>query len=96
MEPINYTFGIMSNKHQVTASNKFTAYAVMCFVYQNNPNMIMIYEPETSKNDSWACFEGKSQEKLDKVFGGTGMFEEYLKNNMQEIKTCYSTLKKLI
>jgi hypothetical protein len=84
MEAIDYTFGIMSNKHQVTATNKFTAYAVMCFVYKNNPNMIVIYSPEASKKDTWTCFEGKSQEKLDRVFGGNGMFEEYVKKTFKK------------
>ena len=91
-----YEYGIMSNKHKLKAKNKLTAYATMVLQYSNNPNMIAIYSPENCKKDSWMNMDGTTDKKLNTIFGGDGKFEEYLKNNTDEIRECYKTVEKIV
>lgn len=91
-----YEYGIMSSKYKLLAKNKLTAYAVMCLHYQSNSHMVVIYEPESCKEDSWLNITGQISERLDEIFGGTNSFDEYLENNIEEIKECYKSIEKIV
>ena len=91
-----YVYGIMSSKFELTATNKLTAYATMSLQLKNNINMIAIYAPETNKADAWINLDGTTHEKLDKLFGGNGEFENYLINNQDDIKACLNSIKSVI
>ena len=93
---VTYEFGIMSNKHSIKSKDKLTAYAAMVVQYMNNPNMIAIYSPEEAKKESWMNIDGTTDKKLDAIFGGEGSFEKYLYENIDEIKACLKTVKKLV
>ena len=95
MEYKNYEFGAMSTKYSLSAKNKLTAYAAMCLKYNSNAHMMVIYSPEECKEDSWVNITGQISERLDEVFGGENAFEKYLKNNTEEIKKCYQSIKEI-
>ncbi|MNL68513.1 hypothetical protein D3C87_1932490 [compost metagenome] len=89
-----YTYGAMSSKFQVKAENKLTAYATMVLHYDRSAHMLMIYSPESSKDDQWASFDGKISDRLDEVFGGS--FDKYVEGHIEEIKASYKTIKRLV
>ncbi len=91
-----YEYGIMSTRYAIKAKTKYIAYATMCLHLQKNVNMIAIYTPESSKQDSWINLEGKTNIILDKLFSDFGGFEEFLKSNVKDIRACYKTVKKII
>ena len=93
---ITYEYGAMSSKYSLKASNKLTAYATMCIQYQNNAFAIAIYSPESSKKDSWMSFYGKCLDRLDEIFGGKDSFDNYMKDNIEDVKKCYKTIKQLV
>jgi hypothetical protein len=90
-----YEYGAMSSLYSIEAKNKLTAYCVMVLHYDRNAFALVIYSPEECKEDSWASFDGKIAARLDEVFGGEGSFDKYFEENIEEIKACYKTLKKL-
>ncbi|MBC7749565.1 MAG: hypothetical protein H7Z76_13495 [Methylotenera sp.] len=94
-ELTTYEYGAMSSLFSIQAKNKLTAYAVMCAHYGSNSHMVMIYEPQSSKEDVWNSIDGKISERLDKIFGGENSFDEYFEDNIEEIKICYNTIKRL-
>lgn len=96
MEKIKYEYGAMSSLFSLEASNKLTAYATMAVHYNQSANLVVIYSPEESKEDSWTDFTGKISERLDEIFGGENCFDKYIENNLEEIKECYRTIKRII
>jgi len=90
-----YEYGIMSSKFKLMAADKRTAYATMCLHYQNNSHLVVIYSPESSKEDSWTSFTGQVSKRLDEIFGGEGSFDAYLENNVDAIKKCCKSITRL-
>jgi len=93
---IIYEYGIMSNKHSLIATDKLIAYASMVIHYKDNPGMIVIYSPKENKEDSWFNIDGTTDKKLDNIFGGKGSFEKYIYDNIEAIKKCMNTIKRII
>ena len=93
---MEYEYGAMSSKFKLKATNKLTAYATMVLHYANSPHLVAIYSPKESKNDSWLSFDGKCHERLDEIFGGKDSFDVYVNDNMDEIKKCYKSIKRIV
>lgn len=91
-----YEYGAMSSKYKLEAKNKFTAYATMILHYRNSPHLMVVYEPETCKEDSWFNPNGQISERLDEIFGGKDSFDKYLSENIEEIRACYKTIKQVV
>lgn len=91
-----YEYGAVSSKFKLTSKNKLTAYACMVLHYSNSPHLVAIYSPEESKEDSWLTFDGKVSARLDEIFGGKDSFDKYLETNMDDIRTCYKTIKRVV
>lgn len=91
-----YTYGAMSSKFELQAENKLTAYATMVLHYDRSAHLLMIYSPESSKDDQWASFDGRISERLDELFGGEHAFDKYVEGHVSEIGECYKTIKRLI
>jgi hypothetical protein len=91
-----YEYGAMSSKYKLEAKNKFTAYATMILHYRNSPHLMVIYEPETCKEDSWFNPTGQISERLDEIFGGKDSFDKYLSENIEEVRACYKTIKQVV
>lgn len=91
-----YEYGAMSSKYSLQAENKLTAYATMVLHYQSKANLLVIYEPESSKDDSWFAIDGKISDRLDEIFGGKDSFDKYLDGHIEEIKACYKSIKKVV
>jgi len=92
---ITYEYGAMSSLFRLKASNKLTAYATMCLHYRNSPHLLVIYLPESSKQDSWFSFDGKCADRLDEIFGGNDAFDKYLNENIEEIRECYKGIERI-
>lgn len=92
---ITYEYGAMSSKFALQASNKLTAYATMVLHYKNSPHLMVIYQPENCKEDIWFNTTGQISERLDEIFGGKDSFDKYIENNIEEIKTCYKSIKRI-
>lgn len=95
-ENVIYEYGAMSSKFKLLAKNKLTAYATMCLHYQQNSHLMVIYTPEECKEDSWTDLNGQISERLDEVFGGSGSFDKYFENNIEEIKICYKSIEQIV
>lgn len=93
---VTYEYGAMSSKFSLQAPNKLTAYVTMVYHYDRNAFALIIYSPEECKKDSWTSFDGKISARLDEVFGGEGSFAKYIQDNIDEIKQCYKTIKRLV
>jgi len=91
-----YEYGAMSNKFSIEAENKLTAYCVMCVHYDSQAHLLVIYSPAESKKDSWFNPSGKVSERLDEIFGGKDSFDKYFESNIEEIKKCYKTIKRIV
>lgn len=91
---ITYEYGAMSSKYSLQAKNKLTAYSVMLLHYENNNHMVAIYAPEEAKKDNWLNPFGKIADRLEEIFGGD--CEDYIKNNIDEIRECYKTITKIV
>ena len=91
-----YEYGVMSSKYKLEAKNKFTAYATMILHYRNSPHLMVVYEPETCKEDCWFNPTGQISERLDEIFGGKDSFEKYLSENIEEVRACYKTIKQVV
>ena len=94
--PVTYEYGVMSGRFSLVATDKLTAYAVMCIHYNQNAPLIIIYSPESSKEDSWTSFDGKIAERLDEIFGGVDSFDKYIESNKEKVKACYKTIKRIV
>ncbi|KAA2242850.1 hypothetical protein F0L74_09995 [Chitinophaga agrisoli] len=90
-----YEYGAMSSRFSLEAENKLTAYATMCLHYNGNYSLIALYAPQECKDDQWLSFGGPN-EKLESLFGGHGKMEEYIEQNIEAIKACYNTIKRLV
>jgi len=90
-----FEYGVMSSKYSCEAENKLTAYVAMCLHYDRNNHMIAIYAPEECKKDSWLNPFGQVSKRLDEVFGGEGAFDKYVDSHIEEIRTCYKSIKQL-
>jgi len=93
---IIYEYGAMSSKFSIEAKNKLTAYATMVLHYHKGNHLVVIYSPESSKSDSWTSFSGKVSERLDDIFGGIGSFDKYLEDNIDDIRVCYKSIKRIV
>jgi vacuolar-type H+-ATPase catalytic subunit A/Vma1 len=91
-----YTYGAMSSKFELESENKLTAYATMVLHYDRSAHLLTIYTPESSKEDNWASFDGRISERLDEVFGGEEAFDKYVDNNVEAIRACYKSIKRLV
>ena len=91
-----YEYGSMSSKFRLEAKNKLTAYATMVLHYQSSAHMIAIYEPIECKEDSWLNPMGHISERLDEIFGGIFSFDKYLHDNIEDVKLCYKSIKRLV
>lgn len=91
-----YEYGAMSSKYELEADNKLTAYATMCLHYQNSAPLVVIYTPESAKDDQWTSFDGKIAARLDEIFGGPDSFDKYLQNNIDAIRACYDSIKQVV
>jgi len=91
-----YEYGAMSSKFSCRANNKLTAYAVMIAHFDRSNHLIAIYSPESSKADSWMNFSGQVSERIDEVFGGEGSFDKYFETNIEDIKKCFKSIKRLV
>ena len=93
---VEYEYGAMSSKFKIVASNKLTAYVTMSMHYNSAAHLIVIYSPESSKQDSWMSLDGRISERLDEIFGGPGAFDKYVDDHIQEIKDCYKSIQRLV
>ena len=91
-----YEYGAVSSKWSCKAENKLTAYVTMCLHFNSSNHLIAIYAPEECKKDMWLSFDGKVADKLDALFGGPGRMDEYIENNVDAIRECYDSIKKLV
>lgn len=91
-----YEYGAMSSKYELEAENKLTAYATMCLHYQNSAPLVVIYSPETAKDDQWTSFDGKISARLDEMFGGPDSLDNYIKDNIEAIRACYDSIKQVV
>jgi hypothetical protein len=89
-----YTYGAMSSKFSVMASDKLVAYAAMVYHYDRQAHLLVIYSPEECKEDRWASFDGKISDRLDEIFGGD--FDGYVMEHIEEIKEAFKTIKRLV
>ena len=88
-------YGIMSNKWQIEAENKLTAYAAILFAQETNARLVVICNEEL-KNDNWA-FSENLMKRIGEIFGGSETnFEDYLKSHREEILSALHTIKKLV
>jgi hypothetical protein len=93
---ITFEYGAMSSKYSCEAENKLTAYVTMCVHYGNSACLVMIYSPEECKSDNWISLNGQISKKLDEIFGGENAFDKYVESHVEEIRTCYKTIKQLV
>lgn len=93
---VKYEYGAMSSKFEVTATNKLTAYVCMLLHYSSSNHLVVIYSPESSRNDMWTSFDGKVSERLDEIYGGEGSFDKYIEDNADEIREAFETIKRLV
>lgn len=93
---VAYEYGAMSSRFRLRAANKLTAYAAMCGHYERSAHLLVIYEPESSKADSWTSFDGKISDRLDEIFGGEDGFDKYCYAHVDEIRACYNTIERLV
>ena len=56
---VPYEYGAMSSKFRLYATNKLTAYATMVLHYNQSNHLVVIYKPESSKEDMWTSFTGQ-------------------------------------
>ena len=98
-ELIAYEYGAMSSLYRIMAKNKLTAYAVMCLHYNRNAFAVVVYSPESCKEDSWASFDGKIAARLHEIFGGKegepDAFDKYIEDNIEEVRECYQSIEQL-
>jgi hypothetical protein len=90
-----FEYGAVSSKFSCQADNKLTAYCAMCLQYQESSHLIALYTEEC-KVDSWLSFDGKIAVRLDEIFGGPGAFDKYIGKNIELVKACYQTIKRLV
>jgi hypothetical protein len=91
-----FEYGAMSSKFRLEADNKLTAYVAMVVHYDTQAHLLMIYSPESSKEDVWLDFTGKISKRLDEIFGGEGAFNEYAEDHLDEIKKAVDSIKRLV
>jgi len=88
-------YGIMSNKWQIEAEDKLTAYAAIIISQRKNVNLIAIFNEEL-KEDNWA-FSENLESRLGEIYGGSfSDFTNYIEAHSENIKKTLLTIKKLI
>lgn len=93
---ITFEFGAMSSRFRLQAENKLTAYATMVLLFNSNPQLVALYEPEDlAKQDSW-LMHTPVESRLDEIFGGKGAFIKYLNEHEKEIKEAYQTVEQIV
>ena len=92
----NYEYGAMSSKFSLKAENKLTAYATMVFHYGRSAHLMVIYSPQSAKEDSWTNITGQISKRLDEIFGGENSFDKYVSSHIKEIKACCASIKQLV
>jgi hypothetical protein len=68
----------------------------MCVHYDTQAFALVIYSPESSKEDQWTSFDGKISARLDEIFKDEGGFDKYIEAHIPEIKACYKTIKQIV
>jgi hypothetical protein len=91
-----YEYGAVSSKYSLQAKNKLVAYYTMVAHYNRSAHLMVIYSPEECKEDTWVSFDGKISKRLDEIFGGDGSFDKFGEENIDEIRTCYKSIKQLV
>ena len=90
----------MSSKFSLQAENKLTAYVTMIMHYDQSAHLLVIYSPIECEEDSWTSFDGKISKRLHEIFGGKDgepdAFDKYVEDHIDEIKSCYDTIKRLV
>ena len=96
-----YEYGAMSSKFSLVAENKLTAYATMCLHYGDDLHLLVIHSPDC-KDDRWFSPSGKldflhknTYEILDEIFGGEGCLNKYIADNVDAIRECYKSIKRI-
>lgn len=88
-------YGIMSNKWEVEAESKLTAYATIILTQRQSVNMVVIYN-EDLKGDNWAFSENVSK-RIGEIFGGDIKdFYGYLDSHVEEIRKASKTIRKIL
>lgn len=88
-------YGIMSNKWQIEAEDKLTAYAAIIMSQRKNVNLIIIFNEEL-KEDNWA-FSENLESRLGEIYGGSfSDFTNYIEAHSENIKKALLTIKKTI
>lgn len=95
LAPVIFEYGAVSSKFSCEATNKLTAYCAMVSHYNRQAHLIAIYSPEESKADSWLCITGQISDRLDEIFKEEGGFDKYFESHIEEIKTCYKSIKRI-
>lgn len=90
-----YEYGAMSSKYSCQAENKLTAYCAMVLHYDRSAHLIALYTEEC-KADSWLSMTGQISVRLDEIFGGPGAFDKYIGENIELVKACYQTIKRIV
>ena len=88
-------YGIMSNKWEIEAPSKLTAYAAIIISLPQAANMIALYSEEC-REDSW-LFSDNIEKRLGEIFGGSiEDFHAYIQSHEEEIKEAFNTITKLV
>lgn len=93
---VEYKYGAMSSKFKLKAKHKLTAYATMVLHYDRSAHLMVIYSPESSKEDRWANITGRISERLDEIFGGPDAFDKYVEAHIEDIRACCNSIQQLI
>lgn len=85
-----FEYGAMSSLYRIEAESKFVAYAGMI------AHLIALYEPEeVVENDKWLNPMGQISERLDEIFGGSGSFDKFINEHIDEIRMAVNTITKV-
>lgn len=90
-----FEYGAMSSRYSCEAENKLTAYCAMVVHYDRSAHLVALYTEEC-KEDSWISITGQISDRLDEIFGGPGSFDKYIEDNIEAVRTCIKSIKRLI
>lgn len=91
-----FEYGAMSSLYRIEAESKFVAYVGMIAHFGCNAHLIALYEPEeVVENDKWLNPMGQISERLDEIFGGSGSFDKFINEHIDEIRMAVNTITKV-
>ena len=94
---MKFEYGAMSSRFCITADNKLTAYSAMAIHFNNNANLIALYEPEeVVKFDSWFDPTSKNIDRFFNLFGGEDKFHQYVELNLEDIRAAYKSITQIL